>query len=128
MITIYWPQTPGEMLAFGVAAITALLGIAAFLAPRFAFRLTGLTPARADAVAEGRATLAAPYIALGVGAILFAQPFVTLVLGAAWALAAAGRALSMVADRAASAFNAGAFAFEALMAAGALAAVLGWVA
>ncbi|MCU0831992.1 MAG: DUF4345 family protein [Rhizobiaceae bacterium] len=128
MISIYWPQTLGEQLGFTVAAITALIGLAAFLAPRTMLKLVRLQPVAPDAVAEGRAGFGGMLLALGLGAILLAQPLVTLVLGGAWAMAAAGRALSFVADRSLSGPNIAAFTFEALMAAGALAGVLGWVA
>jgi Domain of unknown function (DUF4345) len=130
MMSIYWPQTPGEMLGFGVAVFTLALGLAALLIPRIAFALTRLQPRpdRPDAIAEGRATLAGPFIALGLGAILLAQPLIALVLGAAWAATAAGRLLSILFDRSGSLFNSAALAFEIAMAAAALAGPLGWIA
>jgi Domain of unknown function (DUF4345) len=128
MLTIYWPQTLGEQMGFIVAALTALIGLAAFLMPRLMLRLVRLQPVEPDAVAEGRAGFGGMLLALGLGAILLAQPLVTLVLGGAWAMAAAGRAVSFVVDRSLSKPNAAAFLFETLMAAGALAGVLGWVA
>jgi dipeptide/tripeptide permease len=130
MISFYWPQTTGEWLGFTVAAITAALGLMAFLMPRVAFLLTRLQPkpTSPDAIAEARATLAGPFIALGLGAILLAQPLITLILGASWAVTAAGRLLSIIADRAVSRFNIAGFVFEAAMALAALAGVLGWIA
>jgi hypothetical protein len=127
MISIYWPQTLGEQAGFIVAALTALIGLAAFLAPRLMLRLVRLQPVAPDAVAEGRAGFGGMLLALGLGAILLAQPLVTLVLGAAWGMAAAGRLVSMIVDRALSRPNVAALAFESAMAAGALAGVLGWV-
>jgi dipeptide/tripeptide permease len=130
MISFYWPQTNGEWLGFAVAAITLALGLMAFVMPRIAFALTRLQPrpSAPDAVAEARATLAGPFIALGLGVILLAQPLITLVLGAAWGLTAIGRLVSMLADRAFSRFNALALLFEGAMALAALAGPLMWVA
>jgi Domain of unknown function (DUF4345) len=127
MISIYWPQTLGETLGFAAASITLAIGLVAFLFPRTMLKLVKLAPVVPQAVAEGRAGFGGMLIALGASTIIFAQPFVTLTLGAAWAMAAIGRMLSMIVDRSASAANGTAFLFEAAMAAAALAGVLGWV-
>jgi hypothetical protein len=128
-MSIYWPQTLGEQLGFVVAALTLLIGLLALVSPRVAFGLTRLHPkAHApDAIAEARATLAGPFIALGGGAILLAQPLISLVLGAAWAVTALGRAVSLLVDRSWSRFNFGALLFETLMALGAFAGPLSWI-
>jgi predicted membrane channel-forming protein YqfA (hemolysin III family) len=127
MMSIYWPQTLGETLGFTVAAITLLIGLAGLLFPRTMLRLVKLVPVVPEAVAEGRAGFGGMLLALGACAILFAQPFVTLVMGAMWLAAAAGRLISIVFDSAASRFNAAALAFETAMGLAALAGVLGWV-
>ena len=128
MIEIYWPQTLGEGLSFGVAAFTALLGLLAFVAPRIAFQIARIEPRTPDAIAEGRASFGGVFLALGLGTILLAQPLVTLVLGGVWAMTALGRIVSMIFDRAVSTYNIGATIFEVLLAATALAGPLGYIA
>ncbi|MGL4404162.1 MAG: DUF4345 family protein [Notoacmeibacter sp.] len=127
MIEIYWPQTLGESLSFGVAAFTALLGLLAFLAPRMAFNIARIEAKVPDAIAEGRASFGGVFLALGLGTILLAQPLVTLVLGGVWAMTAFGRMVSMVFDRAFSTYNVAATLLELLLAAAALAGPLGYI-
>ena len=128
MVEIYWPQTLGEGLSFGVAAFTALLGFMAFVAPRVAFQIARIEARVPDAIAEGRASFGGVFLALGLGTIIFAQPFVTLVLGGVWAMTALGRIVSMIFDRAVSTYNIGATVLELLLAAAALAGPLGYIA
>lgn len=127
MITIYWPQTLGESLGFGVAALTALLGLLAFVAPRIAFMIARIEAKVPDAIAEGRASFGGVFLALGLGTILLAQPLVTLVLGGVWAMTALGRMVSMVFDRAFSTYNVAATLLELALAACALAGPLGYI-
>jgi hypothetical protein len=128
MISIYWPQTLGEGLGFGVAVFTALLGLLAFVAPRVAFMIARIEAKVPDAIAEGRASFGGVFLALGLGTVLLAQPLVTLVLGGVWAMTALGRMVSMIFDRALSPYNIGATVFELLLAAAALAGPLGYIA
>lgn len=128
MIEIYWPQTLGETLSFGVAAFTALLGLLAFLAPRLAFKIVRLEAKVPDAIAEGRASFGGVFLALGLGTIILAQPLVTLVLGGVWVMTALGRLVSMIFDRAISFYNVLAMLFELLLGAAALAGPLGYIA
>jgi hypothetical protein len=128
MISLYWPQTLGEMLGFGVAAFTALLGLLAFVAPRLAFNIARIEAKVPDAIAEGRASFGGVFLALGLGTIILAQPLVTLVLGGVWAMMALGRIVSMVFDRAVSPYNSAATLFEAALGAAALAGPLGYIA
>jgi hypothetical protein len=128
MISLYWPQTLGEMLGFGVAAFTALLGLLAFVAPRLAFNIARIEAKVPDAIAEGRASFGGVFLALGLGTIILAQPLVTLVLGGVWAMMALGRIVSMVLDRAVSPYNSAATVFEAALGAAALAGPLGYIA
>ena len=127
MISIYWPQTLGESLGFGVAAFTALLGLVAFIAPRVAFNIARIEAKVPDAIAEGRASFGGVFLALGLGTILLAQPLVTLVLGGVWALTALGRVVSMIFDRAVSPYNIAATVLELALAAAALAGPLGYI-
>ncbi len=128
MISIYWPQTLGEGLGFGVAAFTALLGLLAFVAPRVAFAIARIEAKAPDAIAEGRASFGGVFLALGLGTILLAQPLVTLVLGGVWAMTALGRVVSMVFDRSLSTYNVAATVLESALAAAALAGPLGYIA
>ena len=77
MISIYWPQTLGETMGFGVAMITTLLGLLAFMAPRIAFQIARIEARVPDAIAEGRASFGGVFLSLGLGTILLAQPLVT---------------------------------------------------
>lgn len=96
-----WPYSQGEWLAWAAAAITVALGLIAVFAPRFTLRSLGLRSidGRAGGLAAARAQLGGFYIGIGLAAILFAQPLVYMALGAAWALAALGRIVSITSDR-----------------------------
>jgi Domain of unknown function (DUF4345) len=128
MISIYWPQTLGEGLGFGVAVFTALVGLLAFVAPRIGFAISRLEAKVPDAIAEGRASFGGVFLALGLGTLLLAQPLVTMVLGGVWAMTAVGRVVSMIFDRAVSPYNIAATVLEAVLAAAALAGPLGYIA
>ncbi|MEX3011650.1 DUF4345 family protein [Hoeflea sp. TYP-13] len=129
MIQIYWPSTTGETLAFAVAAITVFFGLLLFFMPRLSFRILHLQTMaeRPDAIAEGRATMAGFYLGCGIGCILFAQPFLYLVLGLSWAFTALGRLTAIVFDRAGTPFNWVSVLIEAVLAALPLAFVFGYV-
>jgi hypothetical protein len=127
MISIYWPQTLGESLGFGVAVFTALLGLVAFIAPRLAFTIARIKARVPDAIAEGRASFGGVFLALGLGTLILAQPLVTLVLGGVWAMTAMGRIVSMIFDRSFSAYNLAATVLELALAAAAMAGPLGYV-
>jgi hypothetical protein len=96
----YIPTETGEFLAFCAAAVTALLGLIFLFAPGLAFRALGidLREGRRGGYAEARSTMGGFHLGLGLAALLLAQPMVYLALGAAFALAAFGRILSMLSD------------------------------
>lgn len=96
----YIPTETGEFLAFCAAVITSLLGLVFLFAPGIAFRALGigLREGRRGGYAEARSTMGGFHLGLGVAALLLAQPMVYLALGAAFALAAFGRILSMLSD------------------------------
>lgn len=123
-----WPVTTGETLAWSVAAFTLLWGLFQFFAPRLALRFQRLET-RADhpeAVAEIRAG-SGFLIGAGLCAILFAQPFVYIVLAAAWAFSAFGRIVSMLSDGGNTPYNWAMLAVAAILSALAAAYVLGFV-
>lgn len=128
MITIYWPQTLGESLGFGVAVLTALFGLLAFVAPRMAFQMARLEAKVPDAIAEGRASFGGVFLALGLSGIALAQPSVYMTLGFVWGLTALGRIVSVIFDRSFSTYNLAATLFELGLAAAALAWPLGYIA
>ena len=90
----------GEFLAFCAAAVTSLIGLVLLFAPGIAFRALGLDlrEGRRGGYAEARSTMGGFHLGLGLAALLLAQPMVYLALGAAFALAAFGRILSMLSD------------------------------
>ncbi len=96
----YIPTETGEFLAFCAAGVTALLGLVFLFAPGLAFRALGLDlrEGRRGGYAEARSTMGGFHLGVGLAAMLLAQPMVYLALGAAFALAAFGRVLSMLSD------------------------------
>lgn len=102
-----WPMTNGEWLAFGSAAVTVLFGILLLFFPRLSLRALRLQPTEAhpEAVAEARATMSGFYLGTGLSAILFAQPFLYIALGASWLFTAFGRVVSMLSDRGNTLYN-----------------------
>lgn len=118
MIQFYWPGTTGEWFAFAVAAITIVFGLILLILPRLSFRVLRLRTedGHPDAIAEARGTMAGFYLSSGLCYLLFAQPFLYLVLGLGWALTAFGRFISILFDRAGSRFNWFSLVFEAVLA------------
>lgn len=125
----YIPTETGEFLAFSAAAAAALLGLVMLFAPRLTFRAAGigLAEGRRGGLAEARSTMGGMHVGLGLGAILLAQPMVYLAVGAAFALAAFGRALSMMSDNGATLFNGFALLVQAALAILPLAYVFGLI-
>lgn len=125
MIEFPYPTSTGEALAFASAAATALLGLMLFVLPRLTLRAMGIgtVAGRDDAVAEIRSVMAGFLLAGGMGSIMFAQPFVYLVLGASWAITVLGRVVTAVVDRGLSRIQVLQTVIELLLAAGPLAYV-----
>lgn len=97
---LYIPTETGEFLAFCAAVVTSLIGLAFLFAPGLTFRALGIDirEGRRGGYAEARSTMGGFHLGLGIAALLLAQPMVYLALGAAFALAAFGRILSMLSD------------------------------
>ena len=91
----YFPTELGEQLAFGAAAFTALAGFIIMFAPGYAMRLFGMQvrEGRRDGYAELR-SMGGFYLGTGLAAIMLAQNFTYLALGAAFAMAAFARIIS----------------------------------
>lgn len=130
MIEILPPQSLGEMLAWASAIITIMFGLICFFAPRTTYNILRLEtrPDVPEALSESRATMAGFYLGTGILAILFAQPFIWMVLGAGWAFTALGRFVSMIFDRGWTTFNIVSILMEIALAAFPLLYVFGYVA
>jgi len=70
-------MTTGEWLAWSAAVVTALAGLIMLFAPGITMKLLRLQPinARPEAYSSIRAVLAGPYLGVGLGCLIFAQPF-----------------------------------------------------
>ncbi|MEM0900175.1 MAG: DUF4345 family protein [Pseudomonadota bacterium] len=130
MLSIVPPQSLGEWLAWTSAIITILFGLICFFAPRTTYKILRLRTEEGvpEAVSESRATMAGFYLGTGILAILLAQPFVWMVLGAGWAFTALGRLVSIIFDRGNTSFNWVSIAMEFALALMPIAYVFGWVA
>ncbi|MBO1041932.1 DUF4345 family protein [Brucella pituitosa] len=125
----YLPATAGEWLAWSAAVVTAFAGIVMLFAPGITMKLMRLQPinARPEAYSSIRAVLAGPYLGIGLGCLIFAQPFLWVVLGAAWGFALFGRFISMMSDKGATFYNIIAAVIEFALAAGPLLYAFGFV-
>lgn len=97
-LTFIPPQGLGETLSFAAAVLTALLGLLHLIVPR---RLLGLTSYDGEFVGPSagglvRARIGGFHLLLGAGAIILAQPLVSIALGFAWAGAAIGRLIALL--------------------------------
>ncbi|HEU4986321.1 MAG TPA: DUF4345 family protein [Rhizobiaceae bacterium] len=102
-----WPYSQGEWLAWTSAAVTALIGLLFLLAPAVSLRLLRLRAAteHPEALSEVRGTMGGFYLALGLCAILFAQPLIYMTLGFCWLLSAFGRLISILSDSGSGFYN-----------------------
>ncbi|NKB83370.1 AGROH133_08824 family phage infection protein [Brucella grignonensis] len=125
----YLPATTGEWLAWSAAVVTAFAGIVMLFAPGITMKLMRLQPinARPEAYSSIRAVLAGPYLGIGLGCLIFAQPFLWVVLGSVWGFALFGRFISMMSDKGATFYNIIAAVIEFALAAGPLLYAFGFV-
>jgi hypothetical protein len=102
-----WPTTNGEWLAWLSAAVTVLFGLLMFFAPRITLRILRLqtTETHPEALSEARATMGGFYLGTGLCAMLLAQPFIYMTLGACWLFTAFGRIVSMMSDEGNTIYN-----------------------
>ena len=102
----YFPTEFGEQLAFGAAAFTAFAGFVIMFAPGLAMRAFGLAPRgeRREGFSEVR-SMGGLYLGLGVAAIMLAQDWTYLALGASFAMAAFARIISILSDRGSTLLN-----------------------
>ncbi len=125
----YFPAEFGEQLAFGAAAISAVIGLFFMFAPGMTLRAFGLQPAGEcrDGYTLVRSSLAGFYLGLGAAALLLAQPMVYLAFGAAFALSVFGGILSILSDGGATMRNCLLMVVHFLLAALSLSYVFGLV-
>lgn len=125
----YFPETFGEQLAFCSAAFTALAGLVILFAPGYAMQLFGFQPRgeRRDGFAEQR-SLGGFYLGFGLAAIMLAQDFIYMALGAAFAMAAFARIVSLLSDKGSTILNYLLLVVQAVLAALPLAYSLGFFA
>ncbi len=102
----YFPTELGEQLAFAAAAFTALAGFVIMFAPGYAMRLFGLMPreGRRDSYAEQR-SVGGFYLGFGLSAIMLAQDWTYMALGASFAMAAFARIISLLSDKGSTILN-----------------------
>ncbi|AGS23678.1 hypothetical protein [Rhizobium etli] len=102
----YFPTELGEQLAFCSAAFTALAGFIMMFAPGHAFRLLGLQvqEGRPEGFAEGR-SMGGFYLGFGLSAILLAQNWIYMALGASFSIATFARLVSILSDKGSNLVN-----------------------
>lgn len=126
----YLPASNGEWLAWISAAITTLFGAIMLFAPGVSMKLLRLEAAggRVEGLASIRATMAGFHLGLGLGALVFAQPFLWVALGAAWGFTLFGRLVSMTSDKGSTFYNWVAAILEFILAVGPLLFAFGFIA
>lgn len=105
-------MTIPNLANFVGAVATTGMGLLGLFAPETCSRLVGLKARRPAGFAEFRATFGGLFLALGLTPILTQDSLCFLVSGLAWLGAAAGRTISIVADRSADRDNLIAFTIE----------------
>jgi hypothetical protein len=97
---LYFPTELGEQLAFAAAAFTALAGFIIMFVPGYALRFFGLQArdGRPEGFAEGR-SMGGFYLGFGLSAIMLAQDWIYMALGASFAMAVFARIISILSDR-----------------------------
>ncbi|HWD12482.1 DUF4345 domain-containing protein [Pseudochrobactrum sp. sp1633] len=129
-MAFYLPSSQGEWLAWSVGVITLLFGLILMFAPGISLKILRLSAPdlRAYALSSVRATIAGPYIGLGVACLLFAQPFLWMALGCVWGFVLFGRLISMMSDKTNTFYNWIAALIELMLAAGPLLFAFGFIA
>jgi len=107
-----------EIVNLAMALVTVVLGGFGFLAPRYTMGVLDLAPAGSNmGLSEMRASVGGLFVAMGLGCLALGAPAAYAMLGLAYAGAAAGRLVSLLADAPPRTKAAGYFAVEAALAA-----------
>ncbi|MFS8147279.1 hypothetical protein ATY78_21670 [Rhizobium sp. R635] len=103
---LYFPTELGEQLAFCSAAFTALAGFVMMFAPGHALRLLGLQAreGRPEGFGEAR-SMGGFYLGFGASAIMLAQSWIYMALGASFVMAAFARIISILSDKGSNIVN-----------------------
>ena len=125
----YLPSSNGEWMAWTSALLTSIFGLIMFLAPSLALKLLRLElpGGGKEGLATIRSTVAGFYLGVGLGCLIFAQPFLWLVIGAAWGFTLFGRFISIMTDKTGSIYNWSFAILEFFLAAGPLLFAFGLV-
>ncbi len=124
---LYYPTELPEQLAFLGAAIVALAGLLLLVLPSVALKVGGFSVG--DVTADGYAAVRSTggmHLGLALTALLLAQDWTYLAVGAAVGLGAAGRLVAMLADRGFTLRNAVLMLLQVAIAAMPLGYVLGY--
>jgi hypothetical protein len=101
-----FPSAPGAQAAFIAAGFSIFLGLVFLAFPGFCGQMVGLDSRESRAGAIGELRAAGGFLAgLALATLMFDQPVLYTALGSAFALAAFGRILSLMSDRAATFLN-----------------------
>jgi uncharacterized membrane protein HdeD (DUF308 family) len=102
----YFPTELGEQLAFCSAAFTALAGFVMMFAPGQALRLLGLEArgGRPEGFGEAR-SMGGFYLGFGLSAVMLAQDWIYMALGASFVMAAFARVISILSDKGSNLVN-----------------------
>ncbi|SIQ66911.1 hypothetical protein SAMN05880590_106124 [Rhizobium sp. RU35A] len=124
----YFPAERPEQLAFLASALVALIGLFILALPQAALKLAGFSVGEVTASGYGatRAT-GGLYLGLGLTAVLVAQDWTYLALGASLLTAAFGRLVSILADRGFTLQNLALLLLQVALAALPLGYVLGYL-
>ncbi|OLY46793.1 protein of unknown function (DUF4345) [Bartonella apis] len=114
MIELYFPQSCGEWLAWLVAWGFVFIGIFYFFWPKVAMRMFWTYPQQESAslLAAVRGNMGGIPLGIGIGYLLFAQPFLAVALFLAAFFALVGRLASFIIDKSFSGFNVIALSIE----------------
>ncbi|MDO1584042.1 AGROH133_08824 family phage infection protein [Rhizobium oryzicola] len=124
----YFPTELPERIAFIASALTAIIGLFILLLPAQSLRIAGFSVGgiTGDGYGSVRST-GGLYLGLGLCAILLAQNWTYLALGASLSAAAIGRLLSMLFDRGLSPRNFALLLLQVALGALPLAYVFGYI-
>ncbi|MBP1852238.1 DUF4345 family protein [Rhizobium halophytocola] len=102
----YFPTEFGEQMAFVAGCVTIAIGLLLMFVPGYAARIYNLMPIEGCRDGYGLfRSIGGFFAGSGIAAIMLAQPTIYMTLGGAYVLAAFGRFLSILSDRAGSVIN-----------------------
>lgn len=89
-----------DLINPALALLTIGLGLFGFLAPRYTASALDLDPVKSTmGLSEMRASVGGLFVAMGLVCLISGEPMVYVMLGVAYAGAAAGRLISIIVDK-----------------------------